>query len=147
MVPESNFRKIVKLHHEKLLHFQHLYWKKRCTQRFIKVGEENSNFFHAMATERHRRNSIVSLTLPDGTTCSDHGGLAQVFHDSFRDRMGVAKGISMGFDLSTLLSSVEGLDVLTKPFDKEEMDDIVKHMPTDKAPGPDGFNGMFLKKC
>jgi hypothetical protein len=27
------------------------------------------------------------------------------------------------------------------------MDDAVKKMPTDKSPGPDGFNGMFMKRC
>ena len=58
---EFNFRKIVKLHLENLLHLQFLYWKKRCTIRSIKVGEENTKFFHAMATERFRRNSIASL--------------------------------------------------------------------------------------
>jgi hypothetical protein len=29
----------------------------------------------------------------------------------------------------------------------EEIDLVIKEMPSDKAPGPDGFNGMFLKKC
>jgi hypothetical protein len=27
------------------------------------------------------------------------------------------------------------------------MDLVIKEMPPDKAPGPDGFNGLFLKKC
>ena len=53
----------------------------------------------------------------------------------------------MGFDLSSLIYPVEGLDSLTKPFGKEEMDKVVKHMPVDKAPGPDCFNGLFFKKC
>ena len=43
--PEFIIRKILKLHIEKLLHWQSLYWKKRCTKRYIKVGEENSKFF------------------------------------------------------------------------------------------------------
>ena len=34
-----------------------------------------------------------------------------------------------------------------EPFSHEEIDNIVKKMPGDKAPGPDGFNGSFLKKC
>jgi hypothetical protein len=25
------------------------------------------------------------------------------------------------------------------------MDEVVKEMPVDRAPGPDGFNGIFLK--
>src|SRR4051812_15789974 len=43
--PKSIFRKIVKLHLEQILHWQSLYWKKRCTKTYIKVGEENSKFF------------------------------------------------------------------------------------------------------
>jgi exonuclease III len=39
---EFNFRKMVKLHHAHLVHLQCVYWKKRCTIRYIKVGEENS---------------------------------------------------------------------------------------------------------
>jgi hypothetical protein len=53
----------------------------------------------------------------------------------------------MKIDLGSLLSKVDGLDELTLPFAKKEMDDVVKMMPVDRAPGPDGFNGMFLKKC
>ena len=40
-----------------------------------------------------------------------------------------------------------GLDNLTKPFTLEEKDLVVKHMPIDKAPGLDCFNGLFFKKC
>ena len=75
---EFNFRKIVKVHLEKLLHLHCMYWKKRCTIRYIKVGGENTKFFHAMATERHRRNSIASLKLPDGSVVSDHDQMAGI---------------------------------------------------------------------
>jgi hypothetical protein len=65
-LPEQNFRRAFKIHHESLLRAQYQYWKKRCTLRWIKLGEENSKNFHAMATKRFRRNSITSLQLPDG---------------------------------------------------------------------------------
>jgi mannosylglycoprotein endo-beta-mannosidase len=52
-LPERNFRKIVHKHLQKLLKSQHNYWKKRCTIRWMKMGEENTKFFHAMATERY----------------------------------------------------------------------------------------------
>jgi hypothetical protein len=32
-------------------------------------------------------------------------------------------------------------------FSKEEIDDIIRKMPPDKAPRHDGFSGVFLKKC
>jgi hypothetical protein len=33
------------------------------------------------------------------------------------------------------------------PVEEEEINSIVRKMPVDKAPGPDSFNGLFLKKC
>jgi hypothetical protein len=36
---------------------------------------------------------------------------------------------------------------LALPFEQTEIDAIVKRMPPDKAPGPDGLNGLFIKKC
>jgi hypothetical protein len=42
---------------------------------------------------------------------------------------------------------VEGLDILSQEFTTEEIEGVVKHMKTNRAPGPYGFNGMFVKKC
>ena len=53
----------------------------------------------------------------------------------------------MHFDLANLIQSTVDLDFLVSPFTTEEIDHIVKVLPIDKAAGPDGFNGLFLKKC
>lgn len=97
--PEFNFRKIIKLHLEGLLHLQFIYWKQRCAIRWIKMGEENSKYFQAMATERFRRNTIASLVNEDGIVVSSHSEMAGLLWSSYRDRMGVAQGINMQFDL------------------------------------------------
>jgi hypothetical protein len=65
-VTQFNFRKIVKLHLEKLLQIECNYWRKRCTVRWVKVGEDNTKFFHAMATQRNRRNTISMIKDADG---------------------------------------------------------------------------------
>lgn len=36
---------------------------------------------------------------------------------------------------------------MEKPFTVEEINDVVKNLPIDKSPGPDGFNNEFLKAC
>ena len=100
-----------------------------------------------MATERHRKNSIASLKLPDGSVVFDHSKMVGIIWGCFKNRMGTTRGIMMGFDLPSVITPVAGLEVLTRPFEKEEMDNVVKHTPVDKAPGPDGFNGLFFKKC
>jgi hypothetical protein len=100
-----------------------------------------------MATERYRRNNIAMLKDSQGNEVSDHDQMAIMLWNSYRDRMGRSEGISMQFDLAALLPRVEGLDDLTLPFLAKEMDEVVQNMPADRAPGPDGFNGLFLKKC
>ena len=61
--------------------------------------------------------------------------------------MGISANPPMLFDLANLIASVDSLQDLVEPFQQMEIDLIVKRMPTDKAPGPDGFNGLFMKKC
>ena len=53
----------------------------------------------------------------------------------------------MKFDLSRIIKKVEGLEELTIPFTHDEIDRVVREMPSDRAPGPDGSNGCFLKSC
>lgn len=53
----------------------------------------------------------------------------------------------MKFDLPALITPTPGLDSLTVPFTTEEIDAVIKEMPSDRAPGPDGFSGIFLKTC
>lgn len=55
----------------------------------------------------------------------------------------------MLFDLSSLVPifSADDLNNLVAPFSETEINNIIRIMPADKAPGPDGFNGLFIKKC
>jgi hypothetical protein len=61
--------------------------------------------------------------------------------------MGIVIPTSTPFDLSNLLAHVSGLDSLVAPFTEQDIENIFKYMKPDRAPGPDGFNGLFLKKC
>lgn len=52
----------------------------------------------------------------------------------------------MSFDQYDLIPKNDNLDSMVDHFFTLEMDDLVKSLPIDKAPGPDGFNGCFIKK-
>lgn len=144
---EWNFRVFIRSKLLTYLRYKQVYWQKRCTIRWAKFGGENTKFFHAMATESYRKNSIASLIDVDGTIIFDHEGKAHVAWDTFKGRMGVSNFVSMPFDLYSLITPQNGLEVLEAPFPKFEIDNLVKNLPTDRAPGPDGFNGLFMKKC
>lgn len=100
-----------------------------------------------MATERFRKNSISSLQDEDGNIVSEHQQMAGMLWGTFRDRMGVSTGIDMRFDLATLIDNVDGLDNLSAPFSEDEINEVLKSLPTDRCPGPDGFTGLFVKRC
>ena len=145
--PELNLRNLVKSQLRKLLHYKNIYWKNRYTVNRIRFGDECTKFFHAMATTSYRRNSIAQLLNDNGAWIQDHEGKANLLWCSFRNRMGVSSGISMHFDLNSYITMRDDLDILIEPFLQEEIDNIIKRMPSEKAPGPDGLNGQFMKKC
>lgn len=45
-----------------------------------------------------------------------------------------------------LLFEDPGLQSLGDPFSDEEVRNAINLMPSDKAPGPDGYTGAFFKK-
>ena len=51
----------------------------------------------------------------------------------------------MLYDLQQLMPVLD-LQCLAQPFSTDEINQIIKDLPLDKAPGPDGFNGHFLKR-
>ena len=56
----------------------------------------------------------------------------------------------MHFDLEDLLGNQINPDIfkdIEQPFLDEEINNVVKELPTDKTRGPDGFNNEFLKAC
>ena len=100
-----------------------------------------------MASERYRKNNIASLTTSDGMTIEDDTGKESLTYQAFKDRMGSSQPCNMKFDLARIIKKCEGLDDLTLPFTHDEIDTVIREMPADRAPGPDGFTGLFLKRC
>jgi hypothetical protein len=46
-----------------------------------------------------------------------------------------------------LIQPIDNLSELEHPFSCQEIDQIIKCLPSNKSPGPDGFNTDFVKKC
>jgi hypothetical protein len=75
-----------------------------------------------MATERFRRNYIAMLKDAYGNEITDHEKMVGMLWNNYKERMGKSEGISMQFDLQSLLPRVDGLEELTIPFEEKEMD-------------------------
>jgi hypothetical protein len=64
--------------------------------------------------------------------------------------MGQSDNPTMHFNLQDFFGmgmSQELRESLEVPFTKEEIVKVVKDMPNEKSPGPDGFNNDFIKSC
>lgn len=148
-VQEWNFREILNSKLSNLLHQQQIYWRQRGAIKWVKLGDENSKLFHANATIKHRKNKITCLTDPAGLLVYDHNSKASLIWNDFKERLGSICFQEMSFDLETLFSGSHEVDFssLELPFSHSEIDCVIKQLPCDKSPGPDGFSNEFLKKC
>jgi hypothetical protein len=104
-------------------------------------------FFHVVATERYRLNTITSLETEEGRSVYEHSEKASLLLEEYNHRMGSTTNPTMLFDLTQLVQTGDSLDEMSRPFSIEDIDSVIKQMAADKAPGPDGFNGFFLKSC
>jgi hypothetical protein len=80
---EWNFRIFIKAQLATLLRFKNAYWKKRYTVNRIKFGDECTKFFHAMATNSFRKNTISQLVDDNGLLFSDHESKATLLWTSY----------------------------------------------------------------
>lgn len=120
---------------------------KKRNNKMGQFGDKCTEFFHSNATIRHRQNTITLLRDSNGLEFLEHEAKANLLWDSFKGRMGTSNYTHMYLDLSSLLTVHPDLDILEINFSKEEIDRIVADLTNNKSPGPDGFNGEFLKKC
>jgi hypothetical protein len=54
---------------------------------------------------------------------------------------------TLNYDLASQFAAPPDLTVFVTPFTKLEIDSIVRSLPSDKAPGPNGINTDFGKHC
>lgn len=144
---EWEARLVLKEHLVKLLNSQQVYWKQRATIRWISRGETNAKFLKAKATIKFRNNHIAVLQNEQGQEQSDHDSKVAILWRAFKQRLGTSVPTHNLLHLESLIEMHDDLLWLEEPFTKSEIDVVVKELPPDKAPGPDGFNTNFIKAC
>jgi hypothetical protein len=69
-----------------LLQNQKVYWKKRYTGRWTKLGDESTKCFHVAATEMYMINTITSLDIEEGRVATSHPEKGAILWEEFRKK-------------------------------------------------------------
>jgi hypothetical protein len=80
-----------------------------------------------------RLNTITSLDTGDGRTANDHHGKAFLLWEEYKARLGCSAQTQMFFNIHELVQQ-HNLHHIETPFTREDIDNVVKRLPTDIAP-------------
>jgi hypothetical protein len=80
-----------------------------------------------------------------GNMVTDHNEKAELIWQSFKQRLGTSNFNVVHFNLSAHFANQPDLSDLVQPFSTEEIDAVIRSLPSNKAPRPDGFNTDFIK--
>ncbi|XP_066391692.1 uncharacterized protein [Miscanthus floridulus] len=142
---EWNFRKILENHLLNLLEKQNVYWKQRGNIKWVQLRDAGTHFFHANATLRHRNKLINELTSDEEITVTNHNDKDKILWNEFRQRLGVTEFSGFTMQPENLITTSSQLQHLEEHFTLEEIDSVIRALPNNKSPGPDGFNNEFIK--
>ncbi|XP_073362981.1 uncharacterized protein [Aegilops tauschii subsp. strangulata] len=120
--------------------------RQRSRIRWLAEGDANSKLFHLVANGRKTKNFIPAIVV-DGQVITDQRGKEEAFLQAYRALLGVGTTREHTLDLEALNIRHVDLAELDRTFTEEEVWAVIKDMPADRAPGPDGFIGVFFHKA
>ncbi|KAL9659549.1 hypothetical protein QQ045_024356 [Rhodiola kirilowii] len=121
-------------------------WRRKSRIKWLQVGDQNTSYFHRMATWRTKRNNISSLEVGENRVEEPEqikNAVCEYFSEVFR------KAVSSQWSLEELnfgSLNENQRKLLESAISEEEILEAVKDCDGNKAPGPDGFNINFFKK-
>ena len=118
-------------------------YRQRSRIRWLQAGDANTQLFHLVANGRKTKNFIPALSV-NGQIITNQKGKEDAFFDSYSDLLGRDVAQDHTLDLEFLGIEAVDLSELDMPFMEEEIWKVVKDMPADRAPGLDGFIGIFF---
>ncbi|CAN1227539.1 Putative ribonuclease H protein At1g65750 [Linum grandiflorum] len=144
----TNEAKKLKAELEDIWKDDHTLWRQTAKENWLKNGDRNTKFFHAVTTFKQQRAAISRLQDGNGDWISDPPTLRleakQYFQTLFTARQ--SAGWQAEFDNLPSLVSEETNRALAATITNEEIRKAVFDLGASQSPGPDGFGGHFYRK-
>ncbi|GKC78965.1 hypothetical protein Tco_1129739, partial [Tanacetum coccineum] len=109
-------------------------------------GDENSKFFHGLINKK-RRQQMVRGVIINGMWNTDPYQVKNAFFQYYQDKFQAFESqIPLGYNSSCMKLNDDDRVALDKEASLDEIKNAIWDCGSSKAPGPDGFSFMFLKK-
>jgi hypothetical protein len=113
---------------------------------WIKKGDANMRYFQIMENSRGKNNFIEVLN--DGiVSATSQSDKHQLIFQHFQAHLGSSSQRNHMLNFVELGWEPQQLHYLNLPFSEQEVERVIKALPKQKAPRPDGFIGTFFRTC
>ena len=131
-----------------LLDSEETIWRQRSKVHWYKEGDRNTKFFHARASERRRKNTILGLWNDNGEWCESKESITAIAISYFENIYSTSfpTGIEEITNAVPRRVTEEMNAELTKVFTRDEVTKALQQLHPTKAPGPDGMSAIFYHK-
>lgn len=114
---------------------------------WLRSGDKNTNYFHAITKAKQIRNTLTTIQDEDVVTCRGKRDISNVAEKYFR-RLYTSSPTDQRLHESIFhvfekrVTDDMNQDVISS-VTKDEVQDAVFDMSPNRAPGPDGFSAVF----
>ncbi|XP_019085420.1 PREDICTED: uncharacterized protein LOC109126369 [Camelina sativa] len=127
---------------------EEIYWQQKNRKFWLRVGDKNTNYFHASTKQRRVRNRIVGLFDTDNVWNESPKGMEHIatkyFEDLFKhsDSRGISEVLQ---EITPIITDSMNRD-LTRGISEAEVRKALFAMHPEKTPGPDGMTALFFQR-
>ncbi|KAM1532558.1 hypothetical protein ACFX10_006565 [Malus domestica] len=123
------------------------YWMQQSRVKWLRDGDANTRFFHHSTLQRRRRNQIIKIKDELGNWVEQPCRVRKLVDDHFMQTFtfGGARNWGSLLDCISPMVTEDMNQALLKPVSEDEIKAAVFKMGGLKAPGPDGFQGIFYQ--
>ena len=129
---------------------EEILWRQKSKVDWLRQGERNTKFFHQEMIQRRQRNRIFSIKDEARTRVTQHEEIEQVLVKHFKELL-TEPNVDRGEAIERICKEIwsrftrEKNQALMRAATLEEVEEVVKGMKKNKAPGPDGFTVEFYE--
>ncbi|XP_077249090.1 uncharacterized protein LOC143888520 [Tasmannia lanceolata] len=112
---------------------------------WLNLGDSNTEFFHSAMSMRRNQNQIQAIEDANGEFCTEPKGIADILVNHFSCLLNHDSPMIGDLPAPQYTLAPDEAHDLVRPFQAEEIKEVVFKCDGNRAPGPGGFNGVFFK--